>query len=199
MAVYIHRRRSVVQKKLVEQKLKKQQDQHICPKCNGQLEKLAGEKDNVYACGKCQTTSIFSGMQKQGKELRLGAIKLVDRSKEREKKYDYRDKLKDKQEPQAMGVVAAIRKAMSENKLLQFDYPRDKSMVNRVTEPYKLAADGSKNLVLWAYCTESEGIRVFKLEKMRNVAVQEYAYKPRWDIEDKVEHGKDEEKDKKDT
>jgi len=197
MALYIRRRRTAVQKKLVQQKLKNQLDQRICPTCNCKLEKLAGEKDNVYACNKCNATIILGRIvPKNSKEVQLSAIKLIDRSEERQKKkYDYRNRVEDAAQ-EVSAVVATIRRAMTETKLLQFDYPRDKSMVGRVTEPYKLAVDGGNNLVLWAYCTEAEGIRMFKLDKIRNVAVQEYAYKPRWDIEDKVENGKDEKKDK---
>lgn len=192
MALYIRRRRTDVQKKLVQKKLK----QHVCPTCNGDLKKLAGEKDNVYACEKCNVTSVF-GPAPQKNSAQFGTIKFVDKSKEHEKKkYDYRNKVEDSPAREISAIVSTIRKAMVETKLLQFDYPRDKAIVNRVTEPYKLAVDGSNNLVLWAYCTDAEGIRIFKLDKMKNIAMQDYTYKPRWEIEDKVENGKNDEKDK---
>lgn len=185
MALYIRQKRSKVKDKLVQHRLKEKLTSRVCPKCSGQLDQVEGD---VYHCPKCRETSTLSPLPphvvKKSKEIQLGAIKLVDKSRDR--KYDYTNKTGSARGVSA-DVITMIRKAMQEKKLLQFDYPRDKDLVSRITEPYKLALDGSKNLVLWAYCTEAEGIRIFKLDKIKNMSMQEYTYKPRWEIEDKLD------------
>lgn len=191
--MYITRRRSPVKKKLIQEKLKKNISTNTCPSCRGPMEMIESKEDSdVYACKKCHATNTFakhsSYVQNKSKEVQLNTFKLVDKSKERQ--YDYKNKEKKPGEV-ALDSLAVIRKAMTEKKLLQFDYPRERDFVTRVTEPYKLAFDGSKNLILWAYCTEAEGIRIFKVEKIKNLQVKEYTYNPRWGIEDKVANGED--------
>jgi len=191
--MYITRRRSPVKKKLIQEKLKRNIATNTCPACQGSMEIIESKEDSdVYVCKKCHATNTFakhsSYVANKSKELQLTAFKLVDKSKD--KKYDYRNK---EQKPKeiASDALAVIRKAMTEKKLLQFDYPRERDLITRVTEPYKLAFDGSKNLILWAYCTEAEGIRMFKVEKIKNLQVKEYTYTPRWGMEDKVANDED--------
>ncbi len=189
--MYITRRRSPIKKKLIQEKLKKAISTNTCPSCRGPMELIEAKEDSdVYACKKCHATNTFakhsSYVQGKSKEIQLANFKLVDKSKE--KKYDYKSKEKKPGEVSSDSLTI-IRQAMAEKKLLQFDYPRERDLVTRVTEPYKLAFDGSKNLILWAYCTDAEGIRIFKVEKIMNMQVKEYTYKPRWDIEDKVLDG----------
>lgn len=186
--MYITRRRSPIKKKLVQERLKHNIATNTCPACKGEMERIETKEDSdVYACKKCYATNTFLKqspyVQKKSKEIQLGTIKLVDKSSER--KYDYKNK---EQVPGKIpdNALVTIRKAMSEKKLLKFDYPKEKSTITRITEPYKLALDGSKNLILWAYCTDAEGIRMYKIEKMQNIELQEYTYTPRWGIEDKL-------------
>jgi hypothetical protein len=187
--MYIYRRRPAVKKNLAKEKLKQAIRDKICPSCSGQLQLLESEDDKqTYVCTKCHDTSAFAKVppyvEKKTKEIKLGAITLRDRSNER--KYDYKNKGMSENKDVSAEILNTIRDAMSKSKLLQFTYRNDKQATQRVVEPYKLALDGSKNVILYAYCTEGEGIRIFKLGKMEGVSTTEYDYKRRWGIEDKL-------------
>jgi predicted DNA-binding transcriptional regulator YafY len=147
-----------------------------------------GDGRQVFVCVKCHATSTFADLssltEKKTKEIRLGAITLRDKSIERQKPNNSKSKEVN------IELLNVIRAAMSGAKLLQFGYGNDKQIIQRTVEPYKLAQDGSKNIILYAYCTEGEGIRIFKLSKMVDAKLMEYGYKPKWEIEDKLKNGK---------
>jgi predicted DNA-binding transcriptional regulator YafY len=189
--MYVYRKRQSIKKDLAREKVKRALDEKLCPGCSGHLELIEGDDHKqTFVCTKCNETATFASLspyvEKKSKELKLGSITLRDRSGDSARKYDYKNTTKSANKEPQVDLLAAIRDAMAGGKLLQFDYQKDKQAIQRVVEPYKLAFDGSKNAILYAYCTEGEGIRVFKLNKIANAMVLDYAYKPRWGIEDKL-------------
>jgi transposase-like protein len=195
--MYVYRKRHAIKKDLAKEKVKQALESKTCPACSGHLEPVESDKDKqTYVCTKCHATNTFASLspyvEKKSKEIKLGAITLRDRSGERAKPHDYKNKVKIENKEVQTEMLNSIRTAMEGVKLLQFNYRNDKQLTQRVVEPYKLALDGSKNVILYAYCTEGEGIRVFKLGKMENVMVTDYGYKARWEVEDKLDDKQDE-------
>jgi predicted DNA-binding transcriptional regulator YafY len=74
--------------------------------------------------------------------------------------------------------IALIKKAISENRLLGFEYYSEKGHANRAIEPYYIAFKWSAWYV-FGYCTERGDFRLFKLNRMWDTEVLERYFRPR--------------------
>jgi Zn ribbon nucleic-acid-binding protein len=164
-----------------------------CPKCTNRLERLEESDQNVlFECVRCYSRYTVKQLKdsayKKRHKTRLKAFTLVDRSGEKNSPYDYtRTENMHRNKDVESDVLATVRLAMRQEKMLKFVYPRGNALVDRLVEPYKLDLDGSKNVILYGYCSEAESIRIFKLAKMENLAVSEYDFKLQWKIEDSID------------
>ena len=163
-----------------------------CPSCTGRMTKVEDGQQVKFECTKCHadytTDQIKYKNWHKRRETRFKAIKLIDRSNDKTSPYDYTNNTvvarnKDVEEK----VMLTIRDAMQKKKMLQFRYVSGAEEKIRLVEPYKLTLDGSKNAILYAYCTEGEGIRVFRVTRMLELKVSEYDYKLQWNIEDLID------------
>lgn len=81
-------------------------------------------------------------------------------------------------------VFQKIKCGVMERRLLEFNYYNSKGEKSwRQIEPYGLWFK-SKSWYLRAYCRKSEGIRIFKISRIRNLKVKEESFIPRFDSRD---------------
>lgn len=74
--------------------------------------------------------------------------------------------------------ITIIRTAISEGKLVNFDYYSEKGKTNRTVEPYFLTF----KWVAWyvfGYCTDKRDYRLFKLNRLWNNKILDYVFAPR--------------------
>jgi hypothetical protein len=170
-------------------KLEKHKETQTCPECKkGKLElQDVGKDRNSYKCKSCKATVIFTGgpkQQKTDKNKRLSLLTVRDRSPQKSK-----DEKQDSElDPVNKAIMLhTIRKGMTEHTILNFEYiASDGNKSSRSVEPYKLTKNKYGEIILFAYDLEKDSIRVFKLGGMGDIEKQEYTYKPRWDVEDKL-------------
>jgi predicted DNA-binding transcriptional regulator YafY len=149
-----------------------------------------GKDRNTFTCQACGSISTFTQAPDTSNsntkpENKLSAITLRDKSTERIANKD-QNKPKVLEKESIKSMIETIRKAMNATTLLSFDYlSGDNKKSSRNVEPYKLTSRKGE-LILFAYDMDSEGIRTFKLRNMSYLENQPYAYKPRYDVEDKL-------------
>ncbi len=167
-----------------------------CPHCTHRLiEQGKTDEEVTFECTGCHKTYNFQQLRWKNtvrrQETRYKSFTLLDRSDERTKPYDYTNTIPVARNKQVDAEhLAKIRQSMESKKMLQFSYPMGNSLKERLVEPYKLTCDGSQNAILYAYCTEGEGIRIFKINRMENVRLSEYDFQLKWTIEDKLDGAK---------
>jgi len=161
----------------------------VCPACNSTKMELTepGKDRTTFTCLKCRSISVFTQTPQTSKTKKetvkkLKGITLRDRSGE----------VKQNQKPKPLenesiySMVDMIRKAMKDTVILSFDYTATNDTKSaRNVEPYKLTSKNGET-ILFAYDLEGSGIRTFKVKNMSYVEKQDYAYKPRHPIEDKL-------------
>jgi predicted DNA-binding transcriptional regulator YafY len=168
----------------------------ICPSCKSDKIELTepGRDRTTFTCQKCGAISTFTNAPETTKTKKepvkkLSAITLRDRSSER--KEPTRQKPKALQNESLHSMLEVIRKSMKDRVILSFDYiASDDRKSSRNVEPYKVT-NRNGEAVLFAYDLESGGIRTFKIRNMSYVENQDYAYEPRYDIEDKLKEKND--------
>lgn len=162
-----------------------------CPSCGKMADAVQTSDDRtVYKCSHCKAENTYThpitSPKKKVNEEKLGVLTLRNTEKKDEKPKKEEKPEDTKKESAEIGErITNVRKGMKESKLVQFVY-MDKSgkKSTRLVEPYKLMRDKAGDLILYAYCLDGQGIRVFKLAHTANVAVQDYTYVPRWPTED---------------
>lgn len=154
------------------------------------MELTESGKDRVtYTCQKCGAINTFTygpnfSNPKKKKEsvTKLSAVLIRDHSSK--EKNNTVPKQTQAEPPKQ--ILSLIREAMADTVVFSFDYvTSDNKKSSRNVEPYKLTRRNG-DLILFAFDLESGGIRTFKIHSMSYAAKQPYAYKPRYDIEDKL-------------
>ncbi|MFA5132539.1 MAG: WYL domain-containing protein [Candidatus Paceibacterota bacterium] len=115
------------------------------------------------------------------------AIVIRDRSKElkvEQAKVESQEQEKKEQQSPSLDVV---RKSMEEIKMLTFSYESHGDKKIRKVEPYKLMRNNKGEIILYAYCVESNGIRAFKIDKIVECAAVEETFMPRWPVENQLD------------
>jgi predicted DNA-binding transcriptional regulator YafY len=161
----------------------------VCPSCKSDKMKLTepGKDRTTFTCQKCGSISTFTKLPETTKTKKepiksLSAITLRDRSSEREE----RPTKKPLENESVYSILETVRTAMDKTEVISFDYTAsDNKKSSRNVEPYKITSRKGE-IILFAYDLESGGIRTFKMKNMSYVEKQPYAYKPRYDIEDKL-------------
>lgn len=198
MAILHKRRHPILVSRATQEASKADADMHSCPKCGNDAKLVEKYTDrSTYKCVKCKAESIYTRPPTDYKKIKTskGPIIVRDMSKQRRKETkkpkeeEHREPEEDNdQTPKGMlETVGTIRQGLESTSLLGFEYTDSKGQKSkRNVEGYKLAKNKNGELVLWGYCVENEGIRVFKLSKIRRLSKQPYTYKPRWPIEDRL-------------
>jgi len=76
------------------------------------------------------------------------------------------------------GVFETVQRAMEEKHLLAFDYVSTKAkLTSRLVRPCRAVLKGN-NYYLYAYCTEKQDYRLFRMSRMINCAITEETYIP---------------------
>ena len=195
---YITRRKSRIKQFWGEEKAKENPADYpsrTCPHCGNQAAALEVQKDRItYQCENCRAKNTYTRVPDGRKEVRgqtnkLGLVTLRNK-KQRNDVEKMEEEAKDTSEDKAEIVpedlkVETIRTGMANGKVLSFEYrDRNGQKSFRTIEPYKIAKDKKGNIVLYGFCLEKNGIRMFKLPKIAKLAEQPYDYKPRWPVED---------------
>lgn len=186
-----------------------------CQGCQASMGVLFEDEEKiVYRCGICkgeasitkEERALNSGSKKKPKDSYLDKyIKLRDRSKEKknideeqhktEKTGALDESTNKKEEEQTEekkpeGIpdkVRNIKDGMDNKKIIAFQYvSKSGKKSTRAVEPYKIEKDARGNIILWAYCTEGEGIRRFVFSSMSKISNTKYDFKPKWPIEYKL-------------
>jgi len=190
--VVVFRKRSKLKAILARNKIALNMKNHTCPACSTPLQLADKGKDrDMYLCNKCNSTITFTkspaevGPVKEGKIKQLNSFALRDRSKEvRKSEKSVDNDVGD--DAKSVGLVAQVREGMSGRKMLSFVYIDSEGRKSaRTVEPYKLTTKDGQ-IVMYGYDVEAQGIRVFRLGRISALEKQEYEFKPRWDIEDKL-------------
>ena len=182
--MYVYRKQSEKRAQLAKQQAKEYQEKRKCPGCSGTLVLTETGKDrNSYVCEKCNAVCTFTltlPEAKKGKETKLQLLTIRDKSKSESDKPDISNEEID-------AACEVIRESMDGARLLTFTYVnRQGKRSTKTVEPYKLAKDGSGNPILYGFCTESEGTRMYKIVNMFKLEIQSFTFKPKWDMEDKL-------------
>lgn len=186
-------RGNTFQKHLATEAAKDSKDTRSCPHCGDITVLIESYTDrDTFKCNKCKSENTYTkahvpSITTKKNEKKLSIIKLRDVSKEKEKpKEEKKPEEEQKPKPQETGVIIPmIKKGLKERKLIQFDYfGQGGQKTTRLAEPYKLTLDKNKQPVLYAFCTDGNGIRLFKLCNIFNLTVQDFSFEARWPIED---------------
>lgn len=78
--------------------------------------------------------------------------------------------------------IEKIQDAIEANLLLSFDYYHAKGEEKREAEPYLIVFQWEA-WYLWGYCTRSQDYRLFKLDRLWNLVIEEKCFEPRTPIE----------------
>lgn len=81
--------------------------------------------------------------------------------------------------------ISLIKKAISDGKLITFDYFYNKGEMTRIIEPYLIAFKWTSWYV-FGYCTEREDFRLFKLNRLWNLQTTNESFSPRKIPQDKA-------------
>jgi ribosomal protein S27AE len=158
-----------------------------CPACSGALKIAELHKDRTtYVCTKCGEVATFTSgpkFAKPPKSKHATAITLRDRTTKAYKgKSDGVSVYKDVKD-----ILTIVRRAMSSICVISFEYvASDGAKSARSVEPYKLTLKGGEP-ILYGYDLDAGSIRIFKLAGMSAMEVQQYLFKPRWEMEDKLD------------
>lgn len=184
-------------KKQAQQSASGLEDEIFCPNCGYEAKLIEIYKDRkVYKCTKCMEISTYTILpdkpnktnKHKGKQKEIPGIIIRDRSKEKEK--DKKEHTKEDSDPPTT-MLQEIERGMESTQILSFEYvTKDGKKSMRRVEPYKITKDASGNIILYAFCLEGGGIRVFKLNGMKNIKSMEYTFKPRWPIENEIKRKK---------
>lgn len=190
MAVF-YSRKSKIKKEEARKEASNLDEEVFCPLCGYEAKLIEIYQDRKsYKCTKCQKISTFTvlpknaktGKPKQRKEPEPKGILIRDRSKEvkkeqKEQKIEVEDQEAPKMDP--------ISNSMKNKNVLTFEYiSKDGNKSVRSVEPYKVTKDKKGNIILYGFCLAGKGIRVFKLNGMKNIKSTEKPFKPRWPVED---------------
>lgn len=138
---------------------------------------------STFKCTKCNTVLTYNAEKKESssKVKKLGAIVLRDRSQEKKE-----EEPSTPTEHEDQVHVPVIREGMQGKKLIAFKYvDRTGSTSTRTVEPYKLTRQGNE-IILFAYCTDSHGIRSFKVSRITTLEILPYTFEPQYPIEDQL-------------
>ncbi len=195
MGIY-YKKRSDPKKAWGKIKAKDNVDVRACPSCGEWAEPYEVHRDRItYKCKNCKATNTFTVLpsevnQPEKKVKKLGAITLRDKSKKPKKEKALKldeTPVEDVEEAGLVGAVSTIKQGMKDVKLISFDYVDNKGNVSqRSVEPYKLTVDKNGQVILYGFCTEANGIRVFKIKRAKNCTQLPYEFEPRWPVEDKL-------------
>jgi hypothetical protein len=188
--MYYYKHKSKNKTAMAEKTIRALQER-TCPSCREQLTiSESGVDRDTFVCEKCKSISTFTKLPdiiKKEKVTELGMLKIREQPKKEKPKEGADNK------PTATDeIIVGIRECLSTNNLASFYYTAtDGTTKLRNAEPYKLMKDKNGEIIMYAYDLDGEGIRVFKLRAMTRFAKQDFTYKPRWEIEDKLEETKD--------
>lgn len=198
MVVLRHRKSRLnnMKSRMTSRNVRRVSNERLCPKCLVSCVVLKIDADTArLRCPSCGdvikfTDAIIPGYTPgytKTKEMKIGPITIRDRS-EPEKKKEEPDQPDPKALEELQKTLDTIRNAVSENKIVRFSYTgRDGKQSDRSVEVYKISRDGSGCPVIYAYCLEAEGIRLFKLKNVASIQMLDMTYTNRWPIEDELE------------
>lgn len=184
----IFKKRNVLKQKLAESGAGRS-----CPACGTFMEFVEGGKDRAtYTCPGCKEVATFTNKPTGGnqptKQQKGKSFTLRDKSSKSSKHPSTKPPVESQAVTDVTDAVKTIRECMEDQNILLFEYnAHNAGFSARTVEPYKLTRDKTGDIVLYGFDIESEGIRIFKLSKMKNMEKQTFVYKPRWDLEDKLE------------
>ena len=187
-----YKRKGGIKTALARKSAEEFKNEKKCPHCQGELVLADQGKDrDTFLCQKCGDVATFTRrpFEDAPKTRKLNTLTLRDRTTKAYKHCDSPNKKPLKDMPKETGVVLKkIRKGMAEHVLVGFAYEDAQgTRTERVVEPYKITIKGGE-IVLFGYDIESQGIRIFKLGSIAAIDSQPYSFKPRWEIEDKLEN-----------
>lgn len=189
----------IIKKDKGKEAAKGESDTTHCPNCGNIAKLIEKHRDRAtYKCTKCNSINTFTRPptdfeRKQKTSPNQSMIVIRDKSKEekKEKKEIVAEKGTDVPEKGTEEVpkytVDTIRKSLQHAKVMNFKYmDRNGTKSTRNVEPYKLMKQSNGEIILYAYCLDSEGIRTFKINRIRKIKQLSYQFKPRWPCEDKL-------------
>lgn len=186
----IYRKRSDQKREIATRRSQEFEADKACPTCKGTLKIAETQKDRTtYICTKCGEVATFTtkpNLAKPPKSKKMSALTLRDRTTQ-----GYRSKRNGTIpiNKNLESTIAEIRKAMAGTCVISFEYiSSDGGRTVRSAEPYKLTTKGEEP-ILYGFDLDAGGIRIFKLVGMYSVEMQQYLFKPRWGIEDKLNEG----------
>ena len=177
-----------------------------CPNCGNEAKLIEKHRDRAtYQCTKCNAINTFTRPptdyeRKQKTKPKQSLIVIRDKSKEA-KGASKGHKGQEESVPENGTIVPknetteelprytidTIRKSLQHAKVLHFNYmDRNGQKSVRSIEPYKLERRANGDIVVWGYCLDNDGIRVFKINRIRKIKQLSYSFEPRWPIEDKL-------------
>ena len=188
-----------IKKNAGKEAAKGESDTTHCPSCGNVSNLIEKHRDRAtYKCTKCNAINTFTRPPTDYKNVqknhpKQSMIVVRDRSKEnkKEKKEDVpkseTNDLKNETEEVPKYTIDTIRKSLSHAKVMNFKYlDREGKKSARNVEPYKLVRNNNGEIILYAYCLDNEGIRTFKINRIRKVKQLSYQFEPRWPLEDKL-------------
>lgn len=195
MAIIYHKRHPHIVNNAKEA-AKGKEEIHDCPQCGNEANIVEKYRDRAtYKCTKCKAVSTYSihpgDVQRIKKNNKYKGVLVRDRSKEvKEKEIEDPKEENIEKKEQALereNTMGTIREAMSKVHLLKLNYvSKSGEKSNRSVEPYKIIRDRHGDIILYAYCVEKKGIRVFKLKGITGIKLTEESFDPRWALEDKL-------------
>lgn len=186
----IYRKRSENKRQLATQHARDFEANKECPACRGALKIAETQTDRVtYICTKCGEVATFTAkplLDKPPKSTKMNALTLRDRTTQgyRGKRSNFLAVPKDLKK-----TIDEIKKAMDDTCVISFEYTSaDGSKSARSAEPYKLTLKSGEP-ILYGFDLDAGSIRVFKLAGIASLEIQQYLFKPRWNMEDKLNEG----------
>jgi len=158
-----------------------------CPRCGNEsrvIERYATKE--VYQCTSCNAINTFRRKLGQKDKRHTEGINpgviVRDRSKEEKDDKEITEEL-----PKEGPILDVIRSGMQDCQLVSFKYvDRNGNKSARSVEPYKIERNKKGEIILFAYCPDSQGIRVFKFKSMQDVNQVPKCFEPRWGMADKL-------------
>lgn len=196
----LYSKMSKIKKNRGKEAAKGESDTTHCPNCGNMSKLIEKHRDRAtYRCIKCNAVNTFTRPptdyeRVQKNKPKQSIIVVRDKSKEakKEKKEDVAEKGTDISE-KGTGeefpkyTVDTIRKSLQHAKVLNFKYlDREGNKSTRNVEPYKIVRQSNGDILLYAYCLDSSGIRTFKINRIRKIKQLSYQFEPRWPLEDKL-------------
>ena len=181
---------------------KGESDTTHCPNCGNEAKLIEKHRDRAtYQCTKCNAINTFTRPpidyeRKHKSKPNQSLIVIRDKSKEASKeKNDLKNETTDLEkgtddpkngtEDLPKYTIDTLRKSLQHAKVVHFNYmDRDGKKSVRDVEPYKLVRNNNGEIILYAYCLANEGIRTFKINRIRKIKQLSYSFDPRWPLED---------------